>query len=69
LRLHDLRNSFGKVKSKRKNALTIKALTDHKTLMMRSESLRHAIERLDQTISKKLAKLEVDKSLSFGIER
>jgi integrase len=69
LRLHDLRNSFGKVKSKRKNALTIKAFTGHKTLMMTSESLRHAIERLDQAISKKLAKLEVDKSLSFGIER
>lgn len=74
LHFHDLRHSFGtRLSQKGEDALTIKALMGHKTLMMTSryvhhnvESLRHAVEGLGQSNSTKLAQLEVAKSLSLG---
>ena len=67
LHFHDLRHSFGtRLSQKGMDALTIKALMGHKTLMMTSryvhhnvESLRHAVEGLDQSNSTKIAQSNV----------
>lgn len=65
LHFHDLRHSFGTRLSRNgMDALTIKALMGHKTMMMTSryvhhnvDSLRHAVEGLNQPNGTKLAQL------------
>ena len=67
LHFHDLRHSFGtRLSQKGMDVLTIKALMGHKTLMMTSryvhhnvDSLRHAVEGLNQSNSTKLAQSNI----------
>jgi integrase len=67
LHFHDLRHSFGtRLSQKGMDALIIKALMGHKTLMMTSryvhhnvDSLRHAVEGLNQSNSTKIAQSNV----------